>query len=313
MELRVLFLGTGARAPTPERLVASIMLIRGSEHMLVDCGEGAVRQMLRSVAGIGQLSTILLSHTHADHVLGLPGLLATLSEQQRPPLAVAGPPGVRELIEGFRPHFGELRFPLEVIELGEGEAIERPEYRLEALAARHRGEALAWMLAEPERPGRLDVRQARARGVEGPGLGRLAAGRDVGPVRAREVLGRPRPGRRVIISGDTAPSPAIERAARGADLLIHEATFLEADRALAAATGHSTAADAAALAARADVSMLALTHRSSRYRDEDVAAEAAAHFDSVVVPRDLDLIEVPLPDHGAPRLLRSGGRAIERG
>jgi ribonuclease Z len=312
LELRVLFLGTGARAPTPERLVASTMLIRGAEHILVDCGEGTVRRMLTSIAGLGQLSTILLSHTHADHVLGLPGLLATLSEQRRAPLVVAGPAGIRELIEGFRPHFGALRFPMQMVELGAGEAIDRDGYRLETLQARHRGEAHAWMLSEPTRRGRLDVERAMAGGVAGEGLGRLAAGEDVGGVRAREVVGPPRPGRRVIISGDTAPAPAVEEAARGADLLVHEATFLESDRALARQTGHSTAADAAALAARADVGMLALTHRSSRYRDEDVAAEAASQFPRSVVPRDLDLIEIPFSDHGPPRLLRGGGRAIER-
>ena len=305
----MLFLGTGARAPTPERLVASTMLIRGAQHILIDCGEGTQRQLLRSIAGLRGLDTILLSHTHADHVLGLPGLLATFSDQREAPLTLAGPPGTARLIDGFRPHFGRLRFPLEVREVNPGEAIAGDGYRLESVAARHAGAALGWALVEDDSPGRLDAEAARARGVaDGPAMGRLADGEDVGPVRGSEVVGPPRAGRRVVVSGDTAPATTLERAARRADLLVHEATFLERDRELAAEAGHSTAAQAAALASRAGVRMLALTHRSTRYGAEEVAAEAMALFPATVVPRDLDLVVVPLPDHGAPRLMRGAGR-----
>ncbi|MDH3227451.1 MAG: MBL fold metallo-hydrolase, partial [Thermoleophilia bacterium] len=155
-QLAVLFLGTGAREPTVERSVAADLLIRGGEHILVDCGEGTQRQMLRSAAGLGGLSTILLTHFHADHVLGLPGLLATLSDVREMPLLLAGPAGARELIDGFRTHFGRLGFDLEVMELEPGQKIERPDYRLVALPARHPGAAIGWALIEDERPGHLD-------------------------------------------------------------------------------------------------------------------------------------------------------------
>lgn len=309
MELTILFLGTGARSPTPRRLVASAMLIAGADHVLVDCGEGTQRQLLRSVAGLRHLDTILISHTHADHVLGMPGLLATMSEARARPLLLAGPVGTGRLVEGFRPHFGSLGFELDLREMAPGESIKRDGYRLDALAAEHRSDALAWALVEDGRRGRLDIAAARARGVTGPDLGRLAAGEDVDSVLASEVMGPPQPGRRVVLSGDTAPAVAIEAASRGADVLVHDATFLERDRELAAASGHSTAAQAAALAGRAGVRLLALTHRSQRYRTAEVLEEARSRFARTVAPQDLDVITVPVPGHGRPELRAGAGRS----
>lgn len=313
-DLRVLFLGTGARHPTPERGVAATLVMRGHERLLVDCGEGTQRLMLASTAGLRRVAAILITHGHGDHVLGLPGLLATFSESRDDPLLVAGPPGTRALVDAFRPHFGALAFPLEVREMTPGEAIARDGYAIEAVAVSHRTPALAWRVREAAARGHLDPDRLAALGVpHGPARARLAEGEQVrlpggATVSPAEVTGPARPGRSVVLSGDTAPSPAVAEAARGADLLVHEATFLERDRALAETSGHSTAAGAARLARDAGVAMLALTHRSTRYRADEVAREARAVFPATVVPRDLDLIEVPAPEHGPPRLVAGGGR-----
>jgi len=317
MDLRVVFLGVGARAPTAERGVSATVVCRGPEHLLVDCGEGAQRQMMRSTAGLRHLTTILITHCHGDHVLGLPGLLATFSEVRREPLEVMGPPGVAALVEGFRPYFGELAFPLAVREVCPGAAEARDGYVLQALAARHGTPSLGWLLREDERPGRLDDARAAVLGVpEAPERASLASGADVTlpggrRVRAGDVVGRPRAGRRIVFSGDTLPAPAIAAAAAGAELLIHDATFLERDAALARRTGHSTAAEAARVAAEADVGMLALTHRSERYAGEEMLLEARAIFPRTVAPADFDVIEIPLPERGAPRL--TAGAALARG
>jgi ribonuclease Z len=313
--LEVVFLGTGARWPTPERGVAAALVARGGEHLLVDCGEGTQVQMMRSTAGLGRLVAILVTHLHADHVLGLPGLLATLADGRRAPLSILGPPGTVALVDGFRPHFGELGFPLRVREMSPGDCDRRGGYRLVAVAARHGAPSLAWCLEEDALPGHLLPERLRALGVPaGPARGRLAAGAEVGrPGGGRlsraEVSGPERPGRRIVFSGDTRPTPAIAAAAHGADLLVHEATFLERDRGLAWRSGHSTAAQAAALAAGAGVRLLALTHRSTRYPRGEVLAEARATFPATLAPQDLDLIEVPLPERGPPRLDRGGGAA----
>ncbi len=313
--LTVVFLGTGARWPTPERGVASAVVTRGPDHLLVDCGEGTQRQMMLSIPGLRRLRTILITHCHPDHVLGLPGLLLSLPESRDEPLSILGPPGLAAVVADLRGHVGDLSFPLEVREVESGGAELHDGYRLVGLEADHDCPALGWALVEDPLPGHLSDARLNDRGVPpGPERERLvggepvvtAAGKTVTPA---EVTGPSRPGRAVVFSGDTRPAAAIERAATGADLLIHEATFLEADRDLAARTGHSTAAQAANLAARAGVGMLALTHRSTRYPRDEVLAEARTAFGPTVAPVDLDAIEVPLPERGPPRLLPGGGRA----
>jgi ribonuclease Z len=316
-QLAVLFLGTGAREPSAERGLAADLLIRGGEHILVDCGEGTQRQMMRSTAGLGGLSTILITHLHGDHVLGLPGLLATFSDVREHPLLLAGPTGTRELIDSFRPHFGRLRFDLEVLEVAPGREIAREGYRLAALPARHSGASLGWALIEDDRRGHLDPEKAHSQGVpDGPALGRLAAGHDVEvggrTVTSASVVGPMEPGRRIVLSGDTRPTGALAHASESADLLVHEATFLSRDAERARATGHTTAAEAAQVAAAAGVRALALTHRSRRYTTDEILEEARRYFPGVFAPEDFDQIEVPLPEHGRPRLVSGAGAREER-
>lgn len=309
-QLTVVFLGTGARWPTPDRGVAAVVVARGADHLLIDCGEGTQRQMMLSRPGLRRLRAVLVTHCHADHVLGLPGLLATLSETRREALPLLGPPGIAALVEGFLAQVGPLGFDIDVREAAPGDTLDGGGYRVEAVQARHDCPALGWVIAEGPLPGHLDPDALAARGVgPGPDRARLAAGEALGGVGPGDVTGPERRGRRIVYSGDTRPAPGIARAAEGADLLVHEATFLEADRDLAGRAGHSTAAQAAALAARAGVGLLALTHRSSRYRREDVLAEARPVFAATVAPEDLDAIEVPLPERGPPFLVPRGGRA----
>jgi len=314
-QLTVVFLGTGARWPTPERGVAAAVIARGPDHLLVDCGEGTQRQMMLSRPGLRRLRVILITHCHPDHTLGLPGLLASLSETRGEGLTILGPRGIRALVDGFRTHFGRLAFPLEVREVEPGGVERRTGYRLIGLPARHDCPALGWALVEDPFPGHMSAEGLAELGIPaGPERARLAGGAEVvrpggPPVAPAQVIGPPRPGRRIVFSGDTRPAPGIEEAAAGADLLVHEATFLERDRELADRAGHSTAAQAAALAARSGVGLLALTHRSSRYPREEVLAEARAIFAATVAPADLDAVEVPLPERGPPRLVPGGGKA----
>ena len=258
MDLDVLFLGTAGSHPTAGRNTSATLLRRGGERILVDCGEGTQRRLMQSVAGFGDIGTILLTHGHGDHYLGLPGMLRTWALRDRDvPLALYGPPGTRALMRTLEPLVGRLPFPLAVVEIEPGGEVLGDGYRFEASPAVHRGISLSWTLAEDERPGRFDVDEARRRGVpEGPLYGRLQRGEDVQlddgtVVRAAELVGEARRGRRIVLSGDTRPCDAVLAAALGADLLIHEATFLHEDRARARETQHSTAEEAARLALEA--------------------------------------------------------------
>ncbi len=316
MDLDLVFLGTSASMPTAQRAPAAVLLRRGGERLLFDCGEGTQRQLQRSVVGLPELEEIFLTHYHADHVLGLPGMLKTFALRGREEvgLTVHGPPGLGELFRALRPFLGRLPYPLELVELAPGDSLVRPEYRIDAFPLDHGVAGIGYALVEHERPGRFDVATADALGVpSGPERGLLQHGESVTladgtVVTPDEVLGEARPGRKVVLAGDTAPSPQVVQAAEHADLLVHEATFAAEERDRARETMHSTAADAAEVARLAGVRMLALTHVSTRYFGPDLAAEAREVFAETVVPRDFDAIEIPFAERGGPRLVKGGGR-----
>ena len=315
MDLDLVFLGTSASAPTAARGTAATLIRRGGDRLLVDCGEGTQRQLLRSDVGLVDLEHVFLTHLHADHVLGLPGMLKTFGLRGREvPITVYGPRGTRALLGALGVVVGRVAYPLEVVELGAGESVALQDYRIETFAVAHRTTAVGYALREDERPGRFDVSAADALGVpSGPLRGALQRGEaitlpDGRVVRPADVLGAPRRGRTVVLTGDTAPAASVVEAAAGADVLVHEATFLADERARAKETGHSTAAEAALVAREADVGLLALTHLSARYPPSDVAAEARQLFPRTVVPRDFDLLLVPLPERGEPRLVGRGAR-----
>jgi ribonuclease Z len=313
VDLDLVFLGTSGSMPTAQRAPTAILLRRGGERLLFDCAEGTQRQLLRSNVGLIELREVFLTHYHADHYLGLPGMLKTFALRGREtPIAIYGPPGLSELFGALRRIFGRLTYPYELIELQPGEILERGGYRLATFPVNHGVSALGYALVEEARPGRFDVEAADALGVPaGPERGALQRGESVslrdGRVIAPEsVLGEVRLGRRIVVSADTAYSPDVVEAARGADVLVHEATFAEEERERARETLHSTAADAAGLAREAEVGLLALTHLSNRYFGGEIEREAQGIFPNTVVPRDLDIIVVPFPERGSPELVRGG-------
>jgi ribonuclease Z len=315
VDLDVVFLGTSGSTPTAQRSTAATLVRRGGDRLLVDCGEGTQRQLLRSDIGLVELEDVFLTHLHADHYLGLPGMLKTFALRGRElPLTVYGPRGLRDLLASLRRVFGKLTYPLETIELAPGDALARDGYRLEAFEVRHGVAAVGYTIVEEQRPGRFDVEAADRFGVpSGPERGALQRGEDVTladgrVVRAVDVVGDGRPGRKVVLSGDTAPAATVVDAAAGADLLVHEATFCAEERERARETLHSTAGEAALVAREAGVRLLALVHLSSRYHGPDVADEARALFPDTVVPRDYDVVEIPFPERGPPELLPRGAR-----
>src|SRR3954463_10948007 len=307
--------------PTAQRGPAALIVRRGSERLLFDCGEGTQRQLQRSAIGLPDLQEIFLTHFHADHFRGLRGMLKTFALRGRDetPLTVYGPRGRRDLFKRLQPFLGRLTYPLTLVELEAGETLERGDYTIEGFAVEHGAEALGYLIAEAERPGRFDVAAADALGVpDGPARGRLQAGEEVAvdsgrTVTPTDVLGEPRPGRRLVLTGDTAPSPLVVRAAHGADLLVHEASFLADEAERARETMHSTAAEAAEVARLAQVRLLALTHVSTRYFGSELAEEARGVFPDTVVPRDFDVIEVPFPERGLPQLVKAGARPVSSG
>ena len=319
MDLDLVFLGTAGSAPTASRGASATLVRRGGDRLLVDCGEGTQRQLLRSDAGLVDLEHVFLTHLHADHVLGLPGMLKTFALRGREiPITVYGPRGTQSLLRALGVVIGRLTYPLEIEELDPGDVVGRDGYRVEAFAVAHGRSAIGYALREDARPGRFDVAAADALGVpDGSERGALQRGEPVTldggrVVRPEEVLGTPRRGRNVVLSGDTAPAASVVTAAAGADVLVHEATFLADETERARETDHSTAADAAAVARDAGVLLLALTHLSARYAGSELVDEAREVFASTVVPRDFDLVEVPLPERGPPELVERGGRRARR-
>jgi ribonuclease Z len=313
MDLSVFFAGTAGSIPTARRGLPALLLRRGGERILFDCGEGTQRQLVGSV-GLADLDAVFLTHFHADHWLGLPGLLKTFDLRARErPLSIFGPPGLKQLLAHALRAAGRVRYRLEPIELEPGQTLPRDGYGLVAVAVEHRAPAFAYVLFEDDRPGVFNPGQAKKLGVTpGPEFGRLQRGETVRGIQPEQVMGHPRPGRKIVISGDTRPCRSLEVAARGADLLIHEATFANEERERAAQTGHSTAAQAAQLAAAAGAKMLALTHFSTRYPVSVLRDEARAIFSRAVLPRDFDTIEIPFAERGDPQLVRwEGARRAE--
>ena len=306
MDLDVLFVGTAGSAPTARRGLPATLVRRGGDRLLFDCGEGTQRQLVRSI-GLPELDAVFITHYHVDHWLGLPGMLKTFDLRGRETrLSVYGPPGLRALFEAMRPAYGRVSYPLDLVELGRHDDVGFDGYLISPFPVEHRVPAYGYAFVEDDRPGRFDAAEAERLGVRpGPDFGRLQRGETVEGVRPEQVIGEDRAGRRIVISGDTAPCQGVEAFAHQADVLVHEATFLSDERARARETGHSTAAQAAEIARDAGVRLLALTHLSTRYFPRDVRDEARAIFPETVVPRDFDSIEVPFPERGAPALVKA--------
>ncbi len=309
MEFSVFFAGTGGSLPTQRRGLPALLVRRGGDRILVDCGEGTQRQLLRSI-GLTELDEILITHLHADHWLGLPGMLKTFDLRGREtPLYIHGPRGLRDLVDGLMRYAGATSYELYVVELADGEILERDGYEIEPVAVSHRGAALAYVFSEHQRPGVFDPDAARSAGLqEGPDFGRVQRGETVNGVTPEQVMGPSRSGRKLTISGDTRPVDALREAAHGSDVLIHEATFAIEEAERAHQTGHSTASQAAGIAHDAEVKLLALYHLSIRYPTRVLRDEAREIFANTVLPHDFDTIELPFPERGEPKLLRWSDR-----
>ncbi|MGH3136589.1 MAG: MBL fold metallo-hydrolase, partial [Gaiellaceae bacterium] len=228
MELDVVFLGTSGSMPTAKRALSATLVRRGGDRLLFDCAEGTQRQLLRSDVGLVELEEVYLTHFHADHYLGLPGMLKTYSLRGRElPLRIYGPRGLDELLSALRRIFGRLSYSVDSTELEPGAVLERPGYRIETFMVEHGVTAIGYAIVEDERPGRFDVEAASALGVpDGPDRGRLQRGESVTladgvVVTPDRVLGPTRPGRKLVLTGDTAPAASVVEAATEADVLVH--------------------------------------------------------------------------------------------
>lgn len=308
MSLTVRFLGTSASRPTVERNVSSLAVIREGETLMFDCGEGTQRQMMRYGISFA-LSRIFFTHMHADHMLGVIGLCRTLALGGRTePMHLYGPPGADALLRSaIRLGTEKQPFPIEVTELKPGEVIEHEQYSLQTFPVDHAGKsAIGYALVEKERLGRFDPAAARALGIpEGPMWGALHRGQPVTLsdgriITAESLVGPSRAGRRVVLTGDSRPCDATIAAAANADLLVHEATFSDEEVTRALETGHSTAREAAEVAAKAGVKKLLLTHFSARYtRDAaELEKEARAVFAETYIARDGLELEVAFGEDG---------------
>lgn len=294
--------------PTVDRGSSALLIIRGGERILVDCGEGTQRQLMRS-AGLARIGKILITHLHGDHYLGLPGLLKTMSLQGREePLWLVGPEGLFELLRDAERLVGRPRFPLMTEERGPGVVFEAEDYLLTAERMEHGLPSLAWCLKERPRPGLFHPEAALALGVSpGPDFGRLQRGEVVisaagGEVRPEQVMDLARDGRKIVVTGDTRPSSRLVEFAADATVLVHDSTFAWSERERAIETGHSTAREAAEVAVAAGVGTLVLTHVSSRHNWRELRDEARAIFADAFLPWDFDQLMVPYPEKGKARL-----------
>ena len=309
--LSVTFLGTSAARPTVERNVSGVALVREGETLLFECGEGTQRQMMRYGVSFA-LSEIFFTHFHADHFLGVIGLIRTLGLQARvEPMRLYGPRGAKKVL-GQAIELGVERVPfkVEIEEVKPGTTLRttddgrREGYEIQVFGTEHGGGSVGYALREHERRGRFDVEKARAAGIpEGPLWGKLTKGEPItlpnGPTfQPSDFVGPKRPGRLVVLTGDTRPCAAVVDAAQGADLLIHEATFGEEEKDRAKETGHSTAKEAAQVALAAKARRLVLSHVSARYSisADELIKEAKPVFDNVTVAKDGMTVEVPFAD-----------------
>jgi ribonuclease Z len=315
MDLSLFFAGTGGSVPAARRGLPAILVRRGGDRLLFDCGEGTQRQLVRSV-GLVDMDSVFVSHFHADHWLGLPGMLKSFALREREqPLTVYGPRGLTELMGIMRGVYGRLPYQLEIVELEPAQTVEREGYLIAAIPVSHRTpSSFGYALVEEPRPGHLDAQLAEQLGVSpGPDFGRLQRGETVAGVAPEQVMGPTREGRKIVLSGDTEPCEALAIAAHRADVLVHEATFAEEEAERARQTAHSTARQAGEVARDAEARLLALTHISTRYAGGELRDEARAVFSATEAPRDFDTIEVPFPERGAATLLRwSERQARER-
>ncbi|MEM2780179.1 MAG: ribonuclease Z [Candidatus Bathyarchaeia archaeon] len=303
--MKVIFLGTAGSIPTPKRSLPAILIKRKGEQLLFDCGEGVQRQMIMAGASFNKKMKVFVTHMHGDHMLGLPGLIQTMALLSRDKkLEIYGPPGIRRFIENLRETVQfSITFPIEINEIhSAGKVCEEIEYAVQAVWANHVIPSLAYALVEKPRPGKFYPEKAKALGVpKGPLWSRLQHGNEVKLpngkiVKPEDVMGSPRPGRKIVYTGDTRPFESLADFAADADLLIHDATLDDDLAERAYEDGHSTPSQAAENAKNSRAKLLILTHISARYGNPKVLLKQARKiFKKTQVAEDFMTIEVPLP------------------
>lgn len=300
--LRIIFLGTGGSLPTRNRNPSAVLVNRKGELILFDCGEGTQQQMMRAKTGMMSLSSIFISHFHADHFLGIPGLIQTMSFMGRKePLTIYGPENTKEFTELFKAlGYFNLKYEIRGVQLKPGEIVDKGEYVIQALETDHSIPSFGYALIEKPRPGRFNREKAIELGISpGPLFSKLQRGNSIEIdgkiIRPEDVMGISRSGRTIVYSGDTRPCESVLEASRGADLLIHDGSFADEMADWAEESKHSTAGEVAALAKEAGVRKLILTHISSRYTDdsEPVLSDSKKIFENVIIAEDLMEVEVP--------------------
>ena len=302
--IRVIFLGTSASTPTKNRSLPCIMLMREGEQLLFDCGEGSQRQMIKAGIGLRKRLKIFITHMHADHVLGLAGILMTLSLTGRQdPLEIFGPPGIEDLVHDLRKLFNFTpQFDLVINRVVPGTIYRGKGFRIEAFEVKHTVESYGYALIEDQRPGKFDPKKAEELGVpKGPLWKALQEGKTIvvngRKIKPEDVLGPPRRGLKIVYTGDTAPIQSVVEVSREADLLIHEATFDDSLEDLAKEELHSTASQAAKVALEARAKRLVLTHISPRYEDASILLQQAKRiFDNTILAEDFMEIKLTWAD-----------------
>ncbi len=308
MSLKVVFLGTSAAVPTVSRSFPSTAIVREDEVILVDCGEGTQRQVLQAGLGFNKKMKILITHLHGDHVGGVTGLLQTMSMMRRiRPVDIYGPRGIRGLLKSTLNYLRvNLQYSLVINEVKEGVVVKEKEYEILSRRGSHSIRDYCYLFREFPRPGKFNVEKAIRLGIpEGPLWNKLQSGKAISigemVIEPSIILGASRAGRMIGFSGDTRPRRFFNRFFEKADLLVFEATYSEKDFEKAVQNMHTTATEAAKLASKANVKMLALVHLSSRYIDaEAILAEASRYHKNVIIPEDLTAVEIPYPESNEP-------------
>jgi ribonuclease Z len=298
----LIFLGTSASVPSAERNHPGLLITFGAQRVLVDCGEGTQRQLLKAGVGFRRLHRLLLTHDHFDHLLGIPGLVATLGlYQNAETMVINGGPRTLQVVANVLRGFwsdSHAPIPLELAPLSAAQRIAMDGFTITCVPVQHRDtDSFGFIFETANRRHLRPDRLVEFAIPDGPIRGRLAQGLPATlpngeTIDPETVLGPPEGSRKVVIVGDAETTNGLEGFAQGADLLIIESTFLERDAAIARDYGHLTAAQAARLAKFSDVKQLILTHISGRYEAEEVLAEAREIFTNTQVAADLLRIAV---------------------
>lgn len=302
--LKVVFLGTAGSLPTIIRNPSAFLINYEGELILFDCGEGTQKQMMKAKTGMQKLTSIFISHLHADHILGLPGLLQTMAFQGRTePIMIYGPKGILDFIKNIEKLFTtKLKFKIITKQLINNETVKKNNYCIKAILMNHGIETFGYIFEENEKPGKFNKEKAESLGIEkGPLYSKLHHGEKIKLNDGRVIdpykdgiVGKPRKGIKISYSGDTRENEYFMEKAKNSNLLIHEATFSKNEKDLAYEWGHSTASGVAILAKKYNIKVLALVHISQRFTDkiDIIMNEAKKEFDHTIIPNDLEYIEI---------------------